>query len=258
MGALEIRKTDSWQSLSIKNGKPETWSSICAVPSRAWKDGTLKVNFLTCACRWTDLRGWRGRSAGGRLDWHGPRGVGVRNTRGGGNLSGMGQNSATVSGCDWILMKCSRQTYVHMCLGSIPTKNSKDNTGKHKNVCNVSAFLPQGGSKCIQFNDLAPYWFFLKAILRIQERDGVTREDALRRLESQWPAAKQVQHANVVLSTLWEPEVTQKQVRHTPQAVYSQCLEYWIYVFICIVFLLKVLKAWKLLQKRIQKGAGSQ
>uniref|UniRef100_A0A3P8VA96 Bifunctional coenzyme A synthase n=2 Tax=Cynoglossus semilaevis TaxID=244447 RepID=A0A3P8VA96_CYNSE len=69
-----------------------------------------------------------------------------------------------------------------------------------------------------------------EAILRIQERDGVTREDALRRLESQWPAAKQVQHANVVLSTLWEPEVTQKQV----------------------------LKAWKLLQKRIQKGAGSQ
>lgn len=54
----------------------------------------------------------------------------------------------------------------------------------------------------------------------------MTREDALRRLESQWPAAKQVQHANVVLSTLWEPEVTQKQVRHTPQAVYSQCLEY--------------------------------
>lgn len=162
MGALEIRKTDSWQSLSIKNGKPETWSSICAVLSRAWKDGTLKVNFLTCACRWTDLRGWRGRSAGGRLDWHGPRGVGVRDTRGGGNLSGMGQNSATVSGCDWILMKCSRQTYVHMCLGSIPTKNSKDNTGKHKNVCNVSAFLPQGGSKCIQFNDLAPYWFFFK------------------------------------------------------------------------------------------------
>uniref|UniRef100_A0A668ASH8 Bifunctional coenzyme A synthase n=1 Tax=Myripristis murdjan TaxID=586833 RepID=A0A668ASH8_9TELE len=62
-----------------------------------------------------------------------------------------------------------------------------------------------------------------EAVLRITERDGVTAEDALKRLHSQWSNARQVEHANVVLSTLWEPEVTQKQV----------------------------LKAWNLLQKRI-------
>uniref|UniRef100_A0A3B5AUT5 Bifunctional coenzyme A synthase n=1 Tax=Stegastes partitus TaxID=144197 RepID=A0A3B5AUT5_9TELE len=55
-----------------------------------------------------------------------------------------------------------------------------------------------------------------EAVLRITERDGVTTEDALRRLESQWSSSKQVEQANIVLSTLWEPEVTRKQVRHTP------------------------------------------
>ncbi|XP_031699500.1 bifunctional coenzyme A synthase isoform X2 [Anarrhichthys ocellatus] len=64
-----------------------------------------------------------------------------------------------------------------------------------------------------------------EAVLRISERDGLTAEDALRRLQSQWSNGKQVAHANVVLSTLWEPEVTQKQV----------------------------LKAWNLLQERLQQ-----
>uniref|UniRef100_A0A1A7YG70 Bifunctional coenzyme A synthase n=1 Tax=Iconisemion striatum TaxID=60296 RepID=A0A1A7YG70_9TELE len=64
-----------------------------------------------------------------------------------------------------------------------------------------------------------------EAVLRITERDGVSAEDALCRLRSQWPDSKQVEHSNVVLSTLWEPEVTQKQV----------------------------LKAWSLLQERIQQ-----
>uniref|UniRef100_A0A1A8F8H2 Bifunctional coenzyme A synthase n=1 Tax=Nothobranchius korthausae TaxID=1143690 RepID=A0A1A8F8H2_9TELE len=64
-----------------------------------------------------------------------------------------------------------------------------------------------------------------EAVLRITERDGVSTEDALHRLQSQWPVGKQVEHANVVLSTLWEPEVTQKQV----------------------------LKAWSLLQERIEQ-----
>lgn len=68
-----------------------------------------------------------------------------------------------------------------------------------------------------------------EAVSRITERDGVSTEDALRRLHSQWSNSKQVQFANVALTTLWEPEVTQKQV----------------------------LKAWELLQKRIeQRGAG--
>lgn len=69
-----------------------------------------------------------------------------------------------------------------------------------------------------------------EAVLRITERDGVTTEDAVRRLESQWSSSKQVEHANVVLSTLWEPEVTRKQV----------------------------LKAWNLLQKRIHQGQKGQ
>lgn len=64
-----------------------------------------------------------------------------------------------------------------------------------------------------------------EAVLRITERDGVTTEDAVRRLESQWSSSKQVEHANVVLSTLWESEVTRKQI----------------------------LKAWNLLQKRIHQ-----
>uniref|UniRef100_A0A087XVC3 Bifunctional coenzyme A synthase n=1 Tax=Poecilia formosa TaxID=48698 RepID=A0A087XVC3_POEFO len=62
-----------------------------------------------------------------------------------------------------------------------------------------------------------------EAVTRITERDGVSKEDALCRLQSQWPSSKQVKYANVVLSTLWESEVTRKQV----------------------------LKAWNLLQKRI-------
>lgn len=69
-----------------------------------------------------------------------------------------------------------------------------------------------------------------EAVLRITERDGKTTEEALRRLQSQWPTGKQVEHANVVLSTLWEPEVTQKQV----------------------------LKAWNLLQERIQQRQNGQ
>ncbi|XP_029953996.1 bifunctional coenzyme A synthase [Salarias fasciatus] len=64
-----------------------------------------------------------------------------------------------------------------------------------------------------------------EAVSRITERDGVSAEDALRRLHSQWSNSRQVEQANVVLSTLWEPEVTRKQV----------------------------LKAWNLLQKRIQQ-----
>lgn len=64
-----------------------------------------------------------------------------------------------------------------------------------------------------------------EAVKRIVQRDGVKEEDAWRRLKSQWPNAKLIEHANVVLCTLWEPDVTQRQV----------------------------LKAWTLLQQRIQK-----
>ncbi|XP_063078026.1 bifunctional coenzyme A synthase isoform X2 [Engraulis encrasicolus] len=64
-----------------------------------------------------------------------------------------------------------------------------------------------------------------EAVRRIVERDGVTEEDAVRRLQSQWPTSKQIQHANVVMCTLWEPDHTQKQVQ----------------------------KAWNLLQQRIDR-----
>lgn len=56
------------------------------------------------------------------------------------------------------------------------------------------------------------YFSCLQAVTRITERDGVSPEDALRRLQSQWPSSRQLEHANVVLSTLWEPKVTRKQV----------------------------------------------
>lgn len=79
-----------------------------------------------------------------------------------------------------------------------------------------------GGCQCLEtikslFNQPSCLLLFpplSQAVLRITERDGVTKDDALRRLQSQWSNAKQVEHANVVLSTLWEPEVTRKQVRH--------------------------------------------
>ena len=66
---------------------------------------------------------------------------------------------------------------------------------------------------------------FPQAVSRITERDGVSRDDALRRLQSQHPASKLVEQANVVLSTLWEPAVTQRQVRQI-QGAYSRLYSY--------------------------------
>ncbi|KAK7919461.1 hypothetical protein WMY93_010745 [Mugilogobius chulae] len=84
--------------------------------------------------------------------------------------------------------------------------------------------------KTINRRELGKKVFGNQAVSRITQRDGVSREDALRRLHSQWSNYKQVQYANVALTTLWEPEVTQKQV----------------------------LKAWNLLQKRIQQRQKGQ
>ncbi|GAA6082208.1 bifunctional coenzyme A synthase, partial [Tachysurus ichikawai] len=50
-----------------------------------------------------------------------------------------------------------------------------------------------------------------EAMRRIVQRDGVSQEDALRRLQSQWSNIQLVERANVVLCTLWEPDVTQRQ-----------------------------------------------
>ncbi|XP_075033482.1 bifunctional coenzyme A synthase [Mixophyes fleayi] len=64
-----------------------------------------------------------------------------------------------------------------------------------------------------------------EAVLRIMNRDGVGEEAAKNRLASQMSNQERVELSNVVLCTLWEPEITQKQVQ----------------------------KAWHLLQQRINQ-----
>ncbi|KAM9597934.1 bifunctional coenzyme A synthase isoform 1-T2 [Trichechus inunguis] len=64
-----------------------------------------------------------------------------------------------------------------------------------------------------------------EAVRRIVERDGLSEVAAQSRLQSQMSGQQLVDQSHVVLSTLWEPEVTQRQVE----------------------------KAWNLLQKRIPK-----
>ncbi|XP_068120099.1 bifunctional coenzyme A synthase [Hyperolius riggenbachi] len=66
-----------------------------------------------------------------------------------------------------------------------------------------------------------------EAVSRIMSRDGVTEESAKNRLASQMSDSDRVALSNVVLCTLWEPEITQKQVE----------------------------KAWNLLQYRIKQNA---
>ncbi|XP_060704801.1 bifunctional coenzyme A synthase [Hemiscyllium ocellatum] len=61
-----------------------------------------------------------------------------------------------------------------------------------------------------------------EALKRIVSRDKLSENDAKKRLASQWSDAQRLRYANVVLCTLWEPDITEKQVQ----------------------------KAWQLLQKR--------
>lgn len=51
-----------------------------------------------------------------------------------------------------------------------------------------------------------------KAIRRIVERDGLSEAAAQSRLQSQMSGQQLVDQSHVVLSTLWEPHVTQRQV----------------------------------------------
>ncbi|XP_066442144.1 bifunctional coenzyme A synthase [Eleutherodactylus coqui] len=51
-----------------------------------------------------------------------------------------------------------------------------------------------------------------EAISRIMKRDGVSEEAAKNRLASQMSNSERVEASNVVLSTLWEAEITQKQI----------------------------------------------
>lgn len=66
-----------------------------------------------------------------------------------------------------------------------------------------------------------------EAVRRIVERDGLSEAAAQSRLQSQMSGQQLVDQSHVVLSTLWEPHVTQLQVE----------------------------KAWNLLQKRIPKNS---
>lgn len=54
---------------------------------------------------------------------------------------------------------------------------------------------------------------FCQAIQRLMERNNLPEEEAVKRIDSQISNADRISHANVVLCTLWETEVTQKQVR---------------------------------------------
>ncbi|XP_043856614.1 bifunctional coenzyme A synthase isoform X2 [Dromiciops gliroides] len=64
-----------------------------------------------------------------------------------------------------------------------------------------------------------------EAIRRIMERDGLSKADAQGRLQNQMNNQHRVDQSNVVLSTIWEPHITQTQVE----------------------------KAWTLLQERIKR-----
>lgn len=52
-----------------------------------------------------------------------------------------------------------------------------------------------------------------EAVRRIVERDGKTQEEAEKRLDSQMSTAERIKRANVVFSTQWAGEYTQKQVQ---------------------------------------------
>lgn len=51
-----------------------------------------------------------------------------------------------------------------------------------------------------------------QAVRRIVERDGLSEAAAQSRLQSQMSGQQLVDQSHVVLSTLWEPHVTQHQV----------------------------------------------
>lgn len=147
-------------------------------------------------CRYAGLCGGCSSSSGGRLAKPGPRGLGHRHPRGGGNETVLWLSRGFVFFPVCLLFLFASIKYKPNLL-FFPTLS----------------IYPLGGARFVQFENSAPSFF--QAVSRISERDGVTTEDALRRLQSQWSNSKQIEHANVVLSTLWEPEVTQKQVKHT-------------------------------------------
>lgn len=97
---------------------------------------------------------------------------------------------------------------------------------KGKTVCVIdAAMLLEAGWQ----NMVHEVWTIVipetEAVRRIVERDGLSEAAAQSRLQSQMSGQQLVQLSHVVLSTLWEPDVTQRQVE----------------------------KAWNLLQQRLTK-----
>ncbi|XP_020020722.2 bifunctional coenzyme A synthase isoform X2 [Castor canadensis] len=102
---------------------------------------------------------------------------------------------------------------------------------KGKNVCVIdAAMLLEAGWQ----NMVHEVWTVVipetEAVRRIVERDGLSEAAARSRLQSQMSGQQLVDQSHVVLSTLWEPHITQGQVE----------------------------KAWNLLQKRIPKTHQAQ
>ncbi|XP_011379502.1 bifunctional coenzyme A synthase isoform X3 [Pteropus medius] len=96
--------------------------------------------------------------------------------------------------------------------------------GKHVCVIDAAMLLEAGWQNMVH-----EVWTVVipetEAVRRIVERDGLSEAAAQSRLQSQMNGQQLVDQSHVVLSTLWEPHITQRQVE----------------------------KAWALLQKRIHK-----
>lgn len=54
------------------------------------------------------------------------------------------------------------------------------------------------------------------------KRDGLTEEEARRRMAAQMTNLEYIEQANVIFSTQWEPEYTQKQVRIPIPCIYHE------------------------------------
>ncbi|XP_047613743.1 bifunctional coenzyme A synthase isoform X1 [Phacochoerus africanus] len=98
-------------------------------------------------------------------------------------------------------------------------------TGKRVCVIDAAVLLEAGWQNMVH-----EVWTVVipetEAVRRIVERDGLSEAAAQSRLQSQMSGQQLVDQSHVVLSTLWEPHVTQRQVE----------------------------KAWALLQKRISEA----
>ncbi|XP_063964671.1 bifunctional coenzyme A synthase-like [Lytechinus pictus] len=64
-----------------------------------------------------------------------------------------------------------------------------------------------------------------EAVQRIMDRDGLVEERALQRIESQMTNEERIARSNVVLCTIWEPEITQKQVERAWSGLQSRIQE---------------------------------